>query len=148
MLCHLLHPENDTFLCVDASLEQPSYSRAVICQLVEQPASSDVRVLLDVGAQMLDMNNWQVVDYWLKLRKDVNAAIFFDEFDIPQVLTQDGRIEAYATSSFNRQIAGCVIYLDDAHTRGTDLPFPSGFRAAVTLGPNVTKDRLLQGVQI
>ena len=38
-----------------------------------------------------------------------------------------------------------VVYLDDAHTRGTDLELPQGMRAAVTLGPKVTKDRLVQG---
>ena len=38
----------------------------------------------------------------------------------------------------------CVFYLDEVHTRGTDFRFPSGFKAAVTLGNGLTKDRFVQ----
>jgi hypothetical protein len=38
----------------------------------------------------------------------------------------------------------CVFYLDEVHTRGTDFKFPSGFKAAVTLGNGLTKDRFVQ----
>ena len=34
---------------------------------------------------------------------------------------------------------------DEAHTRGTDLKMPSNYRAIVTLGPDLTQDRLAQG---
>jgi len=34
--------------------------------------------------------------------------------------------------------------LDEAHTRGTDLKMPANYRAIVTLGPDLTKDRLAQ----
>jgi hypothetical protein len=37
-----------------------------------------------------------------------------------------------------------VFYLDEIHTRGTDFKFPKGFRAAVTLGNGLTKDRFVQ----
>jgi hypothetical protein len=39
----------------------------------------------------------------------------------------------------------CLVYLDEAHTRGTDLKMPENYRAIVTLGPDLTKDRLVQG---
>ncbi|KAI9441027.1 hypothetical protein H4582DRAFT_1941090 [Lactarius indigo] len=64
-------------------------------------------------------------------------TIYFNESDHLTVLTQDGTIEPLISSPFNRQLDKCIVYLDDAHTRGS--------RAAVTLGPKVTKDRLLQG---
>ncbi|KAE8440619.1 hypothetical protein EG329_007021 [Mollisiaceae sp. DMI_Dod_QoI] len=38
----------------------------------------------------------------------------------------------------------CLVYLDESHTRGTDLKLPSHYRAIVTLGPDLTKDRLAQ----
>jgi hypothetical protein len=62
------------------------------------------------------------------------------------VVTPDGRVEPLISSPFNRQLEKCLIYLDDAHTRGTDLMLPQGTRAAVTLGPKVTKDKLIQGM--
>ena len=34
--------------------------------------------------------------------------------------------------------------MDEIHTRGTDFKFPRGFRAAVTLGNGLTKDRFVQ----
>ena len=37
-----------------------------------------------------------------------------------------------------------LIYLDEAHTRGIDLPIPVNTHAAVTLGPRLVKDRLVQ----
>jgi hypothetical protein len=94
---------------------------------------------------MLELQNEELARHWLSLRPDVSAAIFFDDSDHLTVVTQDGTIEPFISSPFNRQLEKCVVYLDDAHTRGTDLRFPKGMRAAVTLGPKVTKDRLVQG---
>jgi hypothetical protein len=41
----------------------------------------------------------------------------------------------------------CHIYLDESHTRGIDLRLPQHYRAAVTLGANLKKDKLVQGKQ-
>lgn len=41
----------------------------------------------------------------------------------------------------------CLVYLDECHTRGTDLKMPADYRAIVTLRPDLTKDRLVQGKQ-
>jgi len=105
----------------------------------------EIRVLLDIGAQMLELQNEELARHWLSLRPDVSAAIFFNDSDHLTVVTQDGTIEPFISSPFNRQLEHCVVYLDDAHTRGTDLKLPQVMRAAVTLGPKVTKDRLVQG---
>ena len=40
----------------------------------------------------------------------------------------------------------CLVYFDEAYTRGTDLKLSTKYRAAVILGPNLTKDRLVQGM--
>ena len=61
------------------------------------------------------------------------------------VLTRNGN-QPLMGPSLSQQLDCCVIYLDGAHARGTVLTFPRGFRAAVTLGPKVTKDRLVQGI--
>ncbi|EEB99741.1 hypothetical protein MPER_00505, partial [Moniliophthora perniciosa FA553] len=54
-----------------------------------------LRVLLDVGAQILEMSNIQVADQWLKQSppEEVAAAIFFDNDDQLHVLTRDGLTE-------------------------------------------------------
>ena len=107
-----------------------------------------IRILLDVGAQMLELQNHELAQMWLNINSDASAAVYFNEDDELTVLTQDGNTQLLVSSPFAQQLDQCVVYLDDAHTRGIDIKFPSGFRAAVTLGPQVTKDRLAQGVYI
>ena len=142
-LQHLLRPENDHYECTEGDDGEREFSAAFLQRLVNQ--DPEIRVLLDIGAQMLDLQNEELARHWLSLRPDVSAAIFFNSSDHLTVVTSDGTIEPFISSPFNRQLDKCVVYLDDAHTRGTDLRFPQGMRAAVTLGPKVTKDRLVQG---
>ncbi|KAI9432124.1 hypothetical protein H4582DRAFT_2084063 [Lactarius indigo] len=126
-------------------------TNALVMQYLLQPENNhyehkpEIRVLLDVGAQMLELPNEELARHWLSLKPHISAAIFFNELDHLTVLTQDGTVEPLISSPFNRQLDRCIVYFDDAHTRGTDLKLPRGTRAAVTLGPKVTKDRLLQG---
>lgn len=106
----------------------------------------EVRVILDVGAQILEMDNTQVAQCWLSMRQDerTEAVVFFSNNEL-SVLDLSGRIESFQTSPFVKQLDRCLVYLDEAHTRGTDLKLPRNYRAAVTLGAGLTKDRLVQG---
>lgn len=104
------------------------------------------RVLIDVGAQVLETANEDVIKEWIQLVDDVDAGIFFNADDKVMVLARDGwKSELFATSSFSGRIDRCLVYLDEVHTRGTDLKLPKDARAVVTLGPRLTKDRLVQG---
>lgn len=108
-----------------------------------------LRVILDVGAQILELTNAQVAELWLRKacaqNKSVQAAIYFDDDEEMVVLDLGGSVESFWTSPYADQLDNCLIFLDEAHTRGTDLKLPEYYRAAVTLGPNLTKDRLVQG---
>jgi hypothetical protein len=143
VLQYLLRPENDHYECTEGDNGKRESAKDFLQRLVKQ--DPEIRVLLDVGAQMLELQNEEVARYWLSLRPDDSAAIFFNDSDHLTVVTPDGIIEPLISSPFNRQLDKCVVYLDDVHTRGTDLKFPRGTRAAVTLGPKVTKDRVVQG---
>ncbi|KAH9046987.1 hypothetical protein EDB83DRAFT_2227401 [Lactarius deliciosus] len=143
VLQYLLRPENSHYECTEGNNGERESAEAFLQRIVRQ--DPEIRVLLDVGAQMLELQNEELARHWLSLKPHISAAIFFNESDHLTVLTQDGTIEPLTTSPFNRQLDKCIVYLDDAHTRGTDLKLPRGTRAAVTLGPKVTKDRLLQG---
>ncbi|KAF8898222.1 hypothetical protein CPB84DRAFT_1152910 [Gymnopilus junonius] len=102
----------------------------------------EVRVLLDVGAQMLEMTIQDLVKHWLSLRKDVGAGVFIDDEDRLSILSQDDVVEPFYSYPFSPRLRQ---YLDDTYTRGTDLKLPRDFRAAVALEPEVTKNRLVQG---
>ncbi|KZV68205.1 hypothetical protein PENSPDRAFT_754325 [Peniophora sp. CONT] len=139
VLSHMLQPENtySAYTCTQSGEEYLGY-------IVKQ--EPEIRVLLDVGAQMLDMKNEDLARFWLKLSKEtVCAAIFFTDADDLAVVTRDGVVELLRYSPYNEQLDKCIVYLDDAHTRGTDLKLPKTYRAALTLGQKVTKDRLVQG---
>ena len=105
----------------------------------------NIRILIDVGAQVLDTMNRDVVKMWMEMTANVDAGVYFDEDDNVMVLTRDLKVERLAVSSFSNRMDRCVIYLDEVHTRGTDLKLPTTARAVVTLGPRLTKDRLVQG---
>ncbi|KAK4204643.1 hypothetical protein QBC40DRAFT_345375 [Triangularia verruculosa] len=102
------------------------------------------RVILDVGAQIIQLGNIQFSKHWLSLVSDADAVIFFNDNDELSVLTRDGTVESFYTSPFRTQTERCLVFLDQSHTRGTDLRLPDTYRAAVTLGPGVTKDTLVQ----
>lgn len=154
VLRYLLQPENTTFLMPKypptSKDEYVSDSRLFL----ESVASfePETRVILDVGAQMVDLSNRQVGETWLEVTRDcpkgreaAQAVIFFDDEDVLTVLDRSGHSEPLQTSHFAQQPGKCLVFLDEAHTRGTDLKLPRNYRAAVTLGANLTKDRLVQG---
>jgi hypothetical protein len=102
-------------------------------------------VLIDVGAQVLEMRNREVVEEWLKCDLDAKAAVFFNEDDEALVLDRDGHVERLLSSSFHHHPDGCLVYVNEVHTRGVNLKIPRKARATVTLGPRLAKDRLVQG---
>ncbi|KAG0706484.1 hypothetical protein DFH29DRAFT_995866 [Suillus ampliporus] len=139
VLAFLLGPENNCYRCILPGHKVHDFIDALIAQTPE------VRVLLDVGAQMLELKNQELAEAWLRAKRDAQAAVFVNDDDELVVVSRNGTVEPLVSSPFAQQLDQCIIYLDDAHTRGTDVKLPSGFRAAVTLGPKVTKDRLTQG---
>ncbi|KAJ7221929.1 hypothetical protein C8J57DRAFT_1593667, partial [Mycena rebaudengoi] len=138
---YILRPENSEVLCTHSD-----DALGLLNRVVEQ--KPPVMVLLDVGAQVLELQNEEVAREWLKLdaRPGIEAAVYFNPSDDEiHVLLRDGRKEPLASSLYRTQLDKTLVYLDEAHTRGTDFKFPSGTRAVVMLGPKLTKDKLVQG---
>lgn len=142
----LLQDEHSVAPLVYKDKSRKSDAELLLAAVTEmEPA---VRVILDVGAQILELSNLQVATAWLSKDTDndkTKAAVFFNDSDELSVLDRKGRIELLQTSPFAKQLDLCLVFLDEAHTRGTDLRLPKDYRAAVTLGANLTKDRLVQG---
>ena len=142
VLSYLLRPENNHYFCLEVANQLLSCN-FLECMVRQSPP---IRVLLDVGAQMLDMESPAIASTWLSLSSKIEAIVFFDQQDQLVVMSRDRTTEPLEASQFSQKLDVCGIYLDDAHTRGTDLNLPKEFRAAVTLGPHLTKDRLVQGI--
>lgn len=106
-----------------------------------------ISVIIDVGAQILGRDNQSFAQYWLsKTQPEItDAAVFYDNYDEAMVVNRRGYIERLPASPFCRRMGRCVVFLDQHHARGVDLKLPLDYRAAVILGPRLTKDRLAQG---
>ena len=142
VLAYVLQPENDFYMVTQENGGRQTTVEFLQLITTQRP---EIRVLLDVGAQILDCSNRQVAEKWLDITRGATGAVYFDESDVLMVLTRDGITQPFLSSPLSQQLDRCVVYLDHAHTRGTDIKFPVGSRAAVTLGPKVTKDSLVQG---
>ncbi|KAL4963366.1 uncharacterized protein BDV14DRAFT_201991 [Aspergillus stella-maris] len=105
-----------------------------------------VQVIIDVGAQILESSIEDVAKTWLAMvpRNKAAAFIYFDTNDEAMVLDRDGHSERLLASPFRGQENLCLVFLDQHHSRGVDLKLPRNYRAAVTIGPRLTKDRLVQ----
>ncbi|KAL0254519.1 hypothetical protein SLS55_009995 [Diplodia seriata] len=104
-----------------------------------------IRVLIDAGAQILEMDNLTLAKSWLRIDKDAKAALFFSG-NRPYILYRNGSPIPLLASPFAEDLSGCLVYLDEAHTRGTDLKMPVNAKGALTLGLGQTKDYTVQGL--
>ena len=124
-------------------LESNETGNNIISKIAGNPK---IRLLLDAGALMVDLENKQVVEQWLILSKEndnIKAGVYFKDNDL-FVVERNGRVTSFELSPYKFQLSECVIYLDDIHTRGTDLKIPKDTIGAVTLGKGLTKDKLVQ----
>ncbi|KAL1893975.1 hypothetical protein Sste5346_006116 [Sporothrix stenoceras] len=135
VLANLLREENGVHLLEETGAE------ALLDAVVSM--HPPVRVLLDVGAQVLELSNLQAAQRWLSKVEAAEAVVFFDD-DLLSVVDRRGRVEPLQASPYAKHLDVCLVFLDEAHTRGTDLRLPTHYRAAVTLGADLTKDRLVQ----
>ncbi|KAG8800479.1 hypothetical protein FRC16_002799 [Serendipita sp. 398] len=143
VLSYLLLEENR----IVYSLPSGAKSHDFLERVMEIPLPTRPKVILDVGAQILDKSNLQFAKDWLSLyegHSSIKAAIYFDEGDTLMAVSTDGTTQTLMDSPYSERLDQCLVYLDDAHTRGTDLRLPD-MRAVVTLGPKMTKDKLVQG---
>ncbi|TGJ86351.1 hypothetical protein E0Z10_g2449 [Xylaria hypoxylon] len=145
VLENLLQPENAVALMPPHVDQEVSDAKMLLEMVIGM--NPPVRVILDVGAQILELDNLGVAREWLLSIQDpekTEAVVFFNANDELSVLDRKGYIEPLQVSSYINQLDLCLVFLDEAHTRGTELKLPQDYRAAVTLGAHLTKDRLVQ----
>lgn len=106
-----------------------------------------IRLLIDAGAHILEMDNYSLVQAWLKLAPNAPAAVYFKE-NKPMVLYQHSSEMPLLASPYADDLGDCLVYIDEAHTRGTELKMPTEAKGALTLGLSQTKDHTVQGKQV
>ncbi|KAF9769930.1 hypothetical protein IL306_012577 [Fusarium sp. DS 682] len=145
VLEYLLQPENGISL-MPQEAKGRTLDSPLLLQMVSN-MSNNTRVILDVGAQVVDLTNQEFSMQWLALHQNddhTQAVVFVNDNDETIIIDHSGKVEDFQTSPFSNQLDRCLVFLDEAHTRGTDLKLPANYRAVVTLGAGLTKDRLVQ----
>lgn len=132
----LLRQENDNYKHLSSNIS----GTEILKKLTEET----IPILIDAGALMLELNNEQVARKWLALSPTAEAAIYFSDKDIMLTINRKGFITEFEYSVYRERLYWCVVYLDDVHTRGTDLKFPRDMRACVTLSGGITRDKTVQ----
>ena len=154
VLSKLLQPENEFYICTQSKDGERLSGRKLLKEIAnfQLPNSSNrrVQVIIDVGAQVLDMDNKTAAYHWLNVAIEADpssqwtGALFLDENHELKIIEKEGVLQASKSSSYVTNMETCVVYLDEVHTRGTDITLPEQSVAAVTLGPRLTKDKLVQ----
>ncbi|CAF1340953.1 unnamed protein product [Rotaria sp. Silwood1] len=136
---NLLQPENEKY----QSLIMNSTSENILKQIISYKET--INVILDVGALFIDRTNREIAIKWLNL-SDKNKIDYVVYFDNDSIVVCDRQYYhcPFIRSPASERLDYCIFYLDEIHTRGTDFKFPVGFKAAVTLGNSLTKDRFVQ----
>lgn len=144
VLGHLLRPENtvEQLPCLSDNYFSDVEQVLRMVAILDPPT----QVILDVGAQITDFDNPTFAQKWLTgcVDQSIKAIIFVNNDDDLSVMDRRGKTEPYRSSHYVTHPEECLVYLDEAHTRGIDIQLPTCYRALVTLGPGVTKDRLVQ----
>lgn len=115
-------------------------------ELLGHLTNTGTRVLIDAGAFILEMDNQSLVKEWLQKATNIQAAVYFGRDNKAWVQYRAGKTVPLLATPFADDLTDCLVYLDEAHTRGTDLKLPASAKAALTLGLNQTKDHTVQGM--
>jgi len=142
VLTYLLQPRNRRYFAATDVRGKRLTERAFLHKLHDL----GIRMLLDAGAQIIELDNLTLAKTWLLVDTDAEAAVYFGEDGRARVVYKDGRGQPLASSPFFNNLRLCVVYLDEAHTRGVDLKMPGNAIAALTLGIMQTKDHTVQGM--
>eukprot|EP00040_Diaphanoeca_grandis_P022590 m.121804 g.121804 ORF g.121804 m.121804 type:complete len:3317 (+) comp28880_c0_seq1:403-10353(+) len=102
-------------------------------------------VLIDVGALVLQDNEMFARDWLDSVDSDEFLAVVFFQRNRKVVFQRGARgPQPLASTPYAHNLDRCLVYLDEEHTRGTDLRLKLGTRAAVTLGARLTRDKFVQ----
>lgn len=96
----------------------------------------------------MELSNFEVAKNWLRMIPNngcIHTVVFVNESGEICMLDWNRCVELLQTSPFTKQLEAYYVFLDDAHIRGIDLKLLVNYHAAVTLGPGITKDKLVQG---
>ena len=157
VLTYLLHSRNRGYALILGTEGQRLSEEGFLHRLW----SRGFKLLIDAGAQILEMDNLTLARTWLEVDHNAPAAMYFEQ-NKPWIINRAGGKTPLIASVYADDLKDCLVYIDEvrllpirfrttltidaqAHTRGTDLKLPVNARGALTLGLGQTKDHTVQG---
>ena len=148
-MLHILSREiNQKYKTIDITKTSQNPQHVIlneICGFTKKPENKNTSILIDSGALLTNITNKSVAEYLLaNLDKKFQGCVYFDDSTAKiQVLLRNynAAIDYVNCHLLKEQL---FTYLDDAHTRGTDLKFPPTANGIVTIGNDMNKDKLMQ----
>ncbi|KAF2838260.1 hypothetical protein M501DRAFT_1017279 [Patellaria atrata CBS 101060] len=142
VLTYLLQPRNRRYE-VAADRFGVRLSEFDFLRLLKQRG---IRVLIDSGAQILEMSNSDIAKHWLEVDNEAPAVVYFNTDNKPVVRYRHSNMSEIplVATPFVENMSDVLVYIDESHTRGTDLPLPEFAHGALTLGLSLQKDTLIQ----
>ncbi|KAK8031633.1 hypothetical protein PG990_001367 [Apiospora arundinis] len=114
-------------------------------QLLREIYGQNIRILIDAGAYILDMDNESVVEQWLDIDKQAKAAVYFKSDNRAWVKYRGKRkTEApLLATPFADKLEDCRVSRLGAH-KGDRHEIPPSAKGALTLALGQTKDHTVQ----
>ncbi|KAH3760540.1 DUF3638 family protein [Pelomyxa schiedti] len=103
-------------------------------------------ILCDSGALITGMDNSQVAEHLLRGLPDPFRGVVYVDECTGSLMVLHRNLAKLPLASCHLSKSELFSYLDDVHTRGTDLKLPLTARGIVTLGRSMSKDKLMQTV--
>lgn len=92
------------------------------------------------------MSNEDLVKAWMDIDTQPPAAVYFGADNRAWVRYRGTKAQVpLLATPFADNLDNCLVYLDEAHTRGIDLKLPQYACGALTLALGQTKDHTVQG---
>ncbi len=117
VLSYLLHQRNREYVVI-ANNDGRRLSEKEFLYMLR---AHRIRVLIDAGAQILEMDNLTLVKTWLEIETKAQAALYFDDTNKPWIISRQGRKTPLLASTYVDDLHDCLVYIDEACT----LDFPS-----------------------
>lgn len=107
VLTYLLQPRNRRYVPACDSRGKRVSETAFLHMLKDR----GIRILLDAGAQIIELDNIALAKTWLLVDTQADAAVFFGVDERARVVYRDGKEQPLAASPFLDNLGACVVYL-------------------------------------
>lgn len=84
---------------------------------------NNIKILIDAGAQVLEMDNETLARTWLDIDGRCAAALYFDSANRPWIVSKEGRKTPLLASPYADDLNKCLVYLDEASVGSSGTHF-------------------------